>query len=375
MKLIFWANIYSPHLLPMVRRLAAQGHEVTMVVERVMSPQRIAMGWAEPNLGEVRGIVDPDSQTIRELVLDASHDCIHIIAGVRFRPLGREAIQAILARKARLGILSESADPRGFSGKLRRLKYIRERFTLGRSFDFILAMGDTGANWFRRSGYAPERIFQYGYTVDSVPFVAQATSQEEGKGYRLLYVGQLISRKGVDTLLNACASVDRDFRLDLVGSGCEEGNLKSLATSLGISQKCVWHGSMPSNQVRNAMSAADALVLPSHHDGWGAVVNEALMVGLPVICSKECGASCLINGESMGAVFDAGNTAELARIFDLKMKVSAVERASQGESVIEWSTLISGESMANYFIDLMNHIYSNASRATPPWGSNEASIS
>jgi len=65
----------------------------------------------------------------------------------------------------------------------------------------------------------------------------------------------------------------------------------------------------------------------------------------------------------------------LARIFDLKMKVSAVERASQGESVIEWSTLISGESMANYFIDLMNHIYSNASRATPPWGSNEASIS
>ena len=43
----------------MVRRLAAQGHDVTMVAERVMSSQRIAMGWAEPDLGEIRGIVEP----------------------------------------------------------------------------------------------------------------------------------------------------------------------------------------------------------------------------------------------------------------------------------------------------------------------------
>lgn len=371
MKFIFWANIYSPHVLPMVRRLAAQGHDVTMVAERVMSSQRIAMGWAEPDLGEIRGIVGPDSQAIRELVLDAPDDCIHIIAGVRFRRFGREAIKAVLARKARLGILSESADPRGSFGKLRRLKYAYERFTLGRSFDFILAMGDTGVAWFRRSGYPSERIFQYGYTVDSVPLVAQVASPDESTGYRLLYVGQLISRKGVDTLLNACATVDSDFRLDLIGSGCEEGNLKLLSETLGISQKCFWHGSIPSNQVRKAMSVADALVLPSHHDGWGAVVNEALMMGLPVICSKECGASCLIKRESMGAVFDAGNTAELASIVNLKMKVSAVEKARQRESVLQWSTLLSGESMANYFIDLMEHIYANGSRPSTPWGQAE----
>ena len=50
------------------------------------------------------------------------------------------------------------------------------------------------------------------------------------------------------------------------------------------------------------MAAADVLVLPSRFDGWGAVVNEALMVGTPVICSDRCGASDVIENGRNGYV-------------------------------------------------------------------------
>jgi glycosyltransferase involved in cell wall biosynthesis len=48
-------------------------------------------------------------------------------------------------------------------------------------------------------------------------------------------------------------------------------------------------------------------VLPSRFDGWGAVVNEALMVGTPVICSDRCGASDVIENGRNGYVFEADN--------------------------------------------------------------------
>ena len=52
-------------------------------------------------------------------------------------------------------------------------------------------------------------------------------------------------------------------------------------------------------------------MLPSRFDGWGAVVNEALMVGTPVICSDRCGASDLIENGRNGYVFEAGNARAL----------------------------------------------------------------
>jgi glycosyltransferase involved in cell wall biosynthesis len=52
-------------------------------------------------------------------------------------------------------------------------------------------------------------------------------------------------------------------------------------------------------------------VLPSRFDGWGAVVNEALMVGTPVICSNRCGASDVIENGRNGYVFEAGSARAL----------------------------------------------------------------
>ena len=48
------------------------------------------------------------------------------------------------------------------------------------------------------------------------------------------------------------------------------------------------------SKIGNTIYQADNLVLPSSHDGWGAVTTEALMVGTPVICSDTCGSSLIV---------------------------------------------------------------------------------
>ena len=51
---------------------------------------------------------------------------------------------------------------------------------------------------------------------------------------------------------------------------------------------------MDNTKVRLAIEEADLLVLPSRFDGWGAVVNEALGAGTPVLVSDLCGSSYLV---------------------------------------------------------------------------------
>lgn len=51
---------------------------------------------------------------------------------------------------------------------------------------------------------------------------------------------------------------------------------------------------------RACMARADVLVLPSWHDGWGAVVSEALMAGTPAIASDACGSAGVVRASGVG---------------------------------------------------------------------------
>src|SRR5262249_9706416 len=68
--------------------------------------------------------------------------------------------------------------------------------------------------------------------------------------------------------------------------------------------------------------------LPSRHDGWGVVVNQALGAGLPIICSDAVGAAHdLIEPEINGLIFPNGNVSEL---------VHCMERLANPEIISQW---------------------------------------
>src|SRR5690606_10343762 len=103
---------------------------------------------------------------------------------------------------------------------------------------------------------------------------------------------------------------DAHFELAIVGLGPLEQPLRAQAQAR-LGNRVVWLGRKPQNEVPTYLAGADCLVLPSRHDGWGAVVSEALMAGTPAICSDHCGTAEVAQASGCGGIFPAGDLGAL----------------------------------------------------------------
>jgi len=116
-------------------------------------------------------------------------------------------------------------------------------------------------------------------------------------GVRMLFVGRLVRRKGVDILLAAFGQLKAEFpslRLDIVGDGPEMPNLEALAQELAIGDAVTFHGALFERRLRDVYAGASLLVLPSRQsssdvEGFGTVFLEAGVFGLPSIGTRTGG--------------------------------------------------------------------------------------
>jgi glycosyltransferase involved in cell wall biosynthesis len=137
-----------------------------------------------------------------------------------------------------------------------------------------------------------------------------------------LYVGRLSVEKGLVDLLLAFIQVHTKLpsaRLDVVGTGPLKDELSALAESLGLEQCVTFSGALETEQIAQLFVRSVALVLPSHSEPWGLVVNESLSYGCPVVVSDVCGcAPELVLSGVTGYTYPAGNVPALARaMFDV----------------------------------------------------------
>lgn len=119
----------------------------------------------------------------------------------------------------------------------------------------------------------------------------------------VLYIGRLVKVKGLDLLLNAFAHCNVDYKLIIVGSGNEEHNLKSLVRQLNLSDRVIFAGYYSGAELYAWYDMANYFILPSRYEPFGAVVNESLVFGCPVVVSKYIGALDFVN-EKNGVIFD-----------------------------------------------------------------------
>lgn len=131
----------------------------------------------------------------------------------------------------------------------------------------------------------------------------------EGKNI-ILYTGRLVEVKGLDLLLNAFAkSQTNDYALVIVGEGRLKEKLIEQSQQLGIYDKVIFAGFCSGVDLYAWYDLANFFILPSRYEPFGAVVNEALVYGCPVIASKYIGAVDFIT-QSNGNLFDPLNEKE-----------------------------------------------------------------
>lgn len=127
------------------------------------------------------------------------------------------------------------------------------------------------------------------------------------RGIMLLYVGQLISRKGVMELLSAYGHIAEkipDMTLVMVGGGPLETEIKKRIEDEKIS-RVVITGKVDYEQVAAYYKAADCFILPTTEDNWSLVVPEAMACGLPVATTIYNGCHPELVHPENGWVFDS----------------------------------------------------------------------
>ncbi len=130
----------------------------------------------------------------------------------------------------------------------------------------------------------------------------------------VLYVGRLNAVKGLDLLLRAFAEVKNvNYKLVLVGEGHQKAELMKLAESLNLTDQVIFAGFYSSADLYAWYAMSDFMVLPSRYEPFGAVVNEALVFGCPVLASKYIGALDYIKSTFNGIVFDPLNHDEFVK--------------------------------------------------------------
>jgi len=107
----------------------------------------------------------------------------------------------------------------------------------------------------------------------------------------VLHVGQFIERKGIGSLLEAAAALQKqgcEFSILLVGSGHDKLTIRQRAEALGL-KNTYFRPPQPPDKMPSVYRSADLLVFTTREDVWGLVANEAILSGIPVLCSKYAG--------------------------------------------------------------------------------------
>jgi len=146
---------------------------------------------------------------------------------------------------------------------------------------------------------------------------ARAGRDLDAQARVVLFVGNLVPIKGLDTLLAAWRTLvgrgvlnSRD-RLIVIGDGPLRSELERAATQSALAGTLRVLGSLPQEEIAEWMRAATILCLSSINEGMPNVVVEALSSGLPVVATAVGGIPELVKPEINGYLAPSGHVEEL----------------------------------------------------------------
>ncbi len=218
--------------------------------------------------------------------------------------------------KQKLGTLIDDSLEMCFNVQSKARRTARD-FSI-RYFDFLVVLSEKVASFYRDTFVLeenqvivspilqlPERLRKNKDKIESLANANILTYYLKGKRV-LLFVGRFIPEKGLARFIENIAPMltnRDDVILILVGEGIERTKLATLVSENNLEEKILFPGKFESDVLYAWYASSSGFVLPSLFEPFGAVVNEALIFGLKVLCSQYAGASSLIHPDN-GSVFN-----------------------------------------------------------------------
>ena len=364
MKAIFFWGGVTTHTYGLVESMSYYFEQVYAIImpESLLRKERVAKISANNTINLEYCKQESDIQRI--IQLEDRENSIHINASLKTGNLANIALKILCKNNYHVMSLPQEAfQLEGFKG---HINYIKWFFYLHCTYrKKIEAFGLTGFNaekQFKKLYIAKQKTFQFLYVTNSFKQEYYSTN----KRVKFIFVGGIDKRKNIIPFVKWLMRYpNQNFEFDIYGSWTMDEELRRLVKNC---TNIHYHGKKDYIFVRNAMTQADWLILPSLHDGWGAVVNEGLQSGCKILVSKQSGSSSIIiRNTSLGYTFDAYNFKDLNRILNLIIAHGPLS-ISEKEEIINWAqNHIEYSAISRYLYKMINHYYNGMEKPTAIW--------
>lgn len=320
--IVYFSTFLSPHVKPFCDYLYEKtGGRFVYVETQKLSEERRAMGYSfdGQNIPYLQSIVNDKEKWYS--IADQS-DCVLINPGSSDYTLTEYCVKHSrivffvserLFKKGPLKIID-----------LRLWKQAYINLQARKRNVYLLCLGYYVSGDFSLIGFNKNRAYKFGYFPESRYRDEQQKKQEDNY---LLWVGRLINWKRPIFALRIIKKLNKkniDTHLLLAGDGPQKKLIQHYITTHKLEDRVKLLGFVDNDQVRKLMNGSKACLSTStRQEGWGAVINEALDAGVPVVASSSVGAA--------GYLIEDGKNGFTFNTYSVRSAVSAIERMNKSE--------------------------------------------
>ena len=327
--------------MPYIEALSVRSdvEHVWVIAPRVTYSDRAAMGWPETwttSSEKMTICISPSDEQVRTIF--SNEGCVCLFSGISAFPEVHHWFLLSVPYCVKRGIITEA--PYIFDKPLwmHKLRFMLKDWRFVKYFDYVFAIGEECAAYYKIWS-KQWKVVPFMYCT-ALPLSLLTLSSSHANSLSICFVGSLDRRKNVGCLLQAAEILKtRSVRLhvDIVGDGPLRDKLVSQASSICSEMVEIrFLGALPMRETQIIIASNDVLVLPSLHDGWGAVINEAMALGTVPVSSNKCGAKAIVKKSGFGGIFEVGRPDCLADILQqLSDDIERVRRERQ--SRIDWA--------------------------------------
>ncbi|MBR5496235.1 MAG: glycosyltransferase [Oscillospiraceae bacterium] len=311
MKITFFSNFLNHHQLYLSQEIINCGCDYTFVATDKIPQATKSFGYEDMN--EKYDFVlrtyesDQNVQKAYKLALDSDV----VILGNADKEFVKERLEQNKLTFIYAERLFKKGTYRRFIPTTR--KTVNERFTKHNGKNLhVLAASAYLALDLKLIGFK-NPVYKWGYFPQVKEYeVKKLIDGKQNNPIKILWAGRFLKLKRTRDILYLASKLKSngyDFSMDIIGKGVCEQKLKQLVKKLNITDKVNFLGSMPSEKVREHMEKANIYLFTSNfHEGWGAVLNEAMNSGCAVVASHAIGSvPYLIKHGENGFIYKMGD--------------------------------------------------------------------
>jgi glycosyltransferase involved in cell wall biosynthesis len=158
--------------------------------------------------------------------------------------------------------------------------------------DGFFSYGINSNDYLFRHGVNKIKILLFLNSFDKTKFLNEKSNDSKQINNNIIFVGRLSPEKNLSSLISLFRyfKADQlDYKLIMVGDGPLKENLQKDILNYGLNIDIM--GSVLWDDLSELYKNSLCLILPSINETWGMVANEAIQMGVKVICSASCGCS------------------------------------------------------------------------------------